>query len=50
MSDFKTHHFAIIDVLEDEDQLVGEQDILDKHADEVADHISDYKHIPRAPS
>ena len=36
-SDFKTRHFAIIDVLEDEGQLVGKQDILDKHDDEMAD-------------
>ena len=36
-SDFKTRHFAIIDVLEDEEQLAGEQDILDKHDDELAD-------------
>ena len=36
-SDFKTCHFAILDVLEDEDQLAIEQDTLDKHDDEVAD-------------
>ena len=32
---FKTHHFAIMDVLEDEEQLEVEQEALDKHNDDV---------------
>ncbi len=37
-ADFKTHHLAVIDVVGDEDAelLAQEQDILDKHDDEVA--------------
>lgn len=35
--DFKTRHFAVIDVLDDEGQLAVEQDALDKHDDELAD-------------
>ena len=35
--DFKTCHFAIIDILDDEEQLAGEQDVPDKHDDEIAD-------------
>ncbi len=36
-SDFKTRHFSVIDVLEDEQQLTLEQDVLDKHDDELAE-------------
>ena len=36
-SDYKTRHFAIIDVLEDEGQLVEEQNLLNRHDDEVSD-------------
>ena len=35
--DFKTRHFAVIDVIDDEGQLAVEQDALDKHDDELAD-------------
>ena len=36
-SDFNTRHFAVIDVLEDEEQLTLEQDVLDNHDDELAE-------------
>ena len=36
-SDYKTCHFAVIDVLDDEQQLADEQETLDNHDDEVAD-------------
>ena len=35
--DFKTRHFAIIDVLEDEGQLAEEQDVLDAHDEELSE-------------
>ena len=35
--DFKTRHFAIIDVLEDEGQLAEEQDALDTHDEELSE-------------
>ena len=35
-NDFKTRHFAIIDVVEDDDQLAEEQEILDRHDDELS--------------
>ena len=36
-SDYKTRHFTIIDVTEDEVQLAEEQETLDSHDNEVAD-------------
>lgn len=30
-SDFKTHHFALIDLLEEEEALEKEQEVLDEH-------------------
>ena len=36
-SDYKTRHFAVIDVLEEEEQLEVEQGTLDRHDDEVSD-------------
>ncbi len=36
-SDYKTRHFAILDVIEDEGQLTTEQETLDQHDDDVAD-------------
>ena len=36
-ADFKMRHFAILDVLDDDDQLATEHDTLDNHDDEVAD-------------
>lgn len=35
-SDFKTRHFAIINVIEDDEQLAEEQDVLNQHEDELA--------------
>ena len=34
-SDFRNHHFAIIDLLEEQSDLESEQTILDKHDNEV---------------
>ena len=34
--DFKTHHYAIVDLLDDDTDLDREQESLDKHEDEVA--------------
>ena len=39
-SNFKTRHFAVIDALEDDEQVDAEQEILDKHDEEVADITS----------
>ena len=36
-SDFRNHHFMIINLLEEESNLEREQTILDKHEDEVFD-------------
>ena len=36
-SDLKTHHSAIVDLVEKEDDLEREQDVLDQHDDEVLD-------------
>ena len=36
-SDFRNHHFTIIDLLEEESDLECEQTILDQHDDEVLD-------------
>jgi len=33
--DFKVHHFAIVDLIEDEESLQGEQEALDNHDDDV---------------
>ena len=33
--DFKVHHFAIVDFIEDEESLQGEQEALDNHDDDV---------------
>ena len=35
-SDFKTHHLALIDLLEEEDDLEREQQVLDEHDETVA--------------
>ena len=35
-TDFKTHHLAIVDLTEGDDPLALEQDVLDKHDDDVA--------------
>ena len=34
--DFKTHHYNLIDVIDDEDSLLREQGIIDEHDDEQA--------------
>lgn len=34
--DFRTHHLALIDLVEDEDTLEAEQVILDTHDDDLA--------------
>ena len=36
-TDFKTHHFGVIDALDSEDLVGGEQDVLDQHDDDVAE-------------
>lgn len=36
-AEFKTHHYGLINVIQDEETLTKEQDILDKHDDHVAD-------------
>ena len=36
-SDYKTRHFAILDVIEDEGQLTTGQETLDQHDDDIAD-------------
>ncbi len=36
-SDYKTRQFAVLNVVEDEDQLTMEQETLDQHDDDVAD-------------
>ena len=34
-AEFKTHHFALIDLIDDEETLGKEQDALDQHDDDV---------------
>ena len=38
-NDFRTHHFGIIDLIDadDEEALLNEQDVLDKHEDKISD-------------
>ena len=36
-SEFRTHHHALIDIIDDEEALSTEQNILDDHDDFVAD-------------
>ena len=36
-SDFRTHHLAIIDLVDDEGTLITEQNALDTHDDAVSD-------------
>ncbi len=36
-TDFKTHHFGVIDALDDEDLVGAEQDVLDRHDDDIAE-------------
>ena len=37
-SEFKTHHYALIDLIDDEETLQKEQDVLDEHDDDVTVH------------
>lgn len=39
-AEFKTHHLALVDLIEDEETLSGEQVILDTHDDEIA-HLAE---------
>ena len=36
-SEFRTHHHALIDLIDDEDALAKEQEVLDTHDDLVAE-------------
>lgn len=36
-TEFKTHHYSVIELIEEEDELVDEQTILDQHDDIVAE-------------
>lgn len=44
-SDFKTHHLALIDLLEEEDDLEGEQHVLDEHDETVATLFTRISHV-----
>ena len=35
-SDFKLHHYALIDLIDDAESMLKEQDILDGHDDKMA--------------
>ena len=34
-SEFRTHHFTLVDVIEDEETVLREQEILEDHDDEI---------------
>jgi len=35
-SEFKCHHYGLIDLIEDEEGIIREQDILDEHDDNIS--------------
>ena len=35
-AEFKTHHYALIDLIDDDDDLREEQELLDRHDDEMS--------------
>ena len=44
-SDFKRYHYALIELIDDEEILEEEQENLDKHDDEIAELDVSYKRL-----
>ena len=36
-SEFKVHHYAVVDILDKDEDLVKEQEVLDEHDDAIAE-------------
>ena len=36
-AEFRNQHYSLIDMIDDEDTLAGEQEVLDKHDDTIAE-------------
>ena len=44
-SDFKQYHYALIELIDDEETLEEEQENVDKHDDEIAELVVSYKQL-----
>lgn len=45
VEEFKVHHYDIIDLLDDDDELDREQEVFDNHNDEVAQLTAQFPHV-----